>query len=129
MSFLKKTAFGFVRFLSIEQSRPRQSDTVDFMFELTRQEITDISHIVTSSGIKFSKRVTAFSKQGVGMLSSVLRRRRAIQVNIQIMRAFAKLRQTLSSHDELKAKIEAMEKKYDENFKFWTQLGNRALPN
>ncbi len=51
------------------------------------------------------------------MLSSVLRSDRAIQVNIQIMRAFTRLRQMLLSHDELKKKIEAMEKKYDENFK------------
>lgn len=89
----------------------------DFMFELTRDEITDISQIVTSSRIKFSKRVTAFSEQGVAMLSSVLRSKRAIQVNIQIMRAFAKLREMLSSHVELKKKIEAMEKRYDDNFK------------
>ena len=51
------------------------------------------------------------------MLSSVLNSARAIQVNIQIMRAFTKLREMLSTNAELKKKIEAMEKKYDENFK------------
>ena len=50
------------------------------------------------------------------MLSSVLRSERAIRVNIQIIRAFTKLRQMLSTHEELKKKIEAMEKKYDEQF-------------
>ena len=59
----------------------------------------------------------AFTEQGVAMLSSVLNSKRAIQVNIQIMRAFTRPRQMLSTHDELKKKIESMEKKYDENFK------------
>jgi len=58
-----------------------------------------------------------FTEQGVAMLSSVLRSHRAIQVNIQIMRVFTKLRQLLSTHKELRDKIESMEKKYDENFK------------
>ncbi len=51
------------------------------------------------------------------MLSSVLRSERAIQVNIQIMRAFVKLRELLASHEELKEKIEEIEKKYDYQFK------------
>jgi hypothetical protein len=55
----------------------------------------------------------AFTEQGVAMLSSVLRSKRAIQVNIQIMRAFMQLRRMLSTHKDLKNKIEAMEKKYD----------------
>ena len=50
------------------------------------------------------------------MLSSVLRSSRAIQVNIQIMRAFMRLREMLATHDDLRRKIEEMEKKYDENF-------------
>jgi ORF6N domain len=58
----------------------------DFMFELTRAEITGISQIVTSSKLKFSKRVTAFTEQGVAMLSGVLRSKRAVEVNIEIMR-------------------------------------------
>jgi hypothetical protein len=59
----------------------------------------------------------AFTEQGVAMLSSVLRSKRAIHVNIQIMRAFNHLRKMISSHDDLKRKIEAMEKKYDEQFR------------
>jgi hypothetical protein len=58
------------------------------MFELTRAEIMKISQIVTSSEIKYSKRVRGFTEKGVAMLSSVLKRHRAIEVNISIMRAF-----------------------------------------
>ena len=53
----------------------------DFMFELTREEIAGISQFVTSSTLKFSKRVTVFTEQGVAMLSSVLRSKRALAVN------------------------------------------------
>jgi hypothetical protein len=89
----------------------------DFMFVLTRQEILRISQIVTSSKLKYSKRVNAFTEQGVAMLSSVLHSDRAIQVNILIMRAFTRLRQMVSTHKELKRKIETMERKYDQQFK------------
>jgi len=58
----------------------------------------------------------AFTEQGVAMLSSVLRSKRAIQVNRQIMRAFTQLRKMLFTHKDLRRKIEAMEKKYDEQF-------------
>ena len=88
----------------------------DFMFELSREEIRSISQNVTSSNIKFSKRVRAFTEQGVAMLSSVLNSDRAITVNIEIMRAFVKLREILSTHKELKRKLLALEKKYDEQF-------------
>ena len=59
----------------------------------------------------------AFTEQGVAMLSSVLNSPRAIQVNIEIMRTFVKLRKILSSHAELAHKLEALEKKYDSQFK------------
>jgi len=59
----------------------------------------------------------AFTEQGVAMLSSVLRSRRAVQVNIAIMRAFVRLRQILSTHAELAKKLDEMEKKYDGQFK------------
>ena len=59
----------------------------------------------------------AFSEQGVAMLSSVLRSKRAIQVNIEIMRTFVRLRRMLASHAELVRKLEALEKKYDAQFK------------
>lgn len=59
----------------------------------------------------------AFTEQGVAMLSSVLNSDRAFQVNIQIMRAFTQLRQMLITHEDLKRKIETMEKKYDRQFR------------
>ena len=89
----------------------------DFMFPLTRQEIRNLSQIVISSKIKYAPNVFVFTEQGVAMLSSVLNSQRAIQVNIQIMRAFTKLREMLLTHKDLKRKIEAMERKYDRQFK------------
>jgi hypothetical protein len=59
----------------------------------------------------------AFTEQGVSMLSSVLRSERAIQVNIEIMRAFVRLRQMLASNAELSRKLASLEKKYDIQFK------------
>jgi hypothetical protein len=59
----------------------------------------------------------AFTEQGVAMLSSVLNSKRAIEVNILIMRAFVRLRGMISSHKELLRKLEDMENKYDEQFR------------
>ena len=91
---------------------------VDFMFELSRAEFDNLrSQIVISSwggGIRY--RPMAFTEQGVAMLSSVLNSERAVQVNIQIMRAFTKLRQMLATHEDLRRKIEEMEQKYDQQF-------------
>ncbi len=58
-----------------------------------------------------------FTEQGVAMLSGVLRSKRAIQVNIQIMRTFVRLRRMLNSHEKLAGKLNALEKKYDKQFK------------
>ena len=91
----------------------------DFMFSLTRQEILSISQIaISSSGkkresVKFSKNVNAFTEQGVAMLSSVLRSKRAIQVNIAIMRAFVKLKQVLATHKEVSRKLKELEGRVD----------------
>jgi hypothetical protein len=104
------------RVLNQAVSRNIERFPEDFMFSLNRDEIMGISQIVISSEIKFSKSVRCFTEQGVAMLSSVLRSKRAIQVNIQIMRAFTQLRQMLSTHKDLKRKIESMEKKYDQQF-------------
>jgi hypothetical protein len=81
----------------------------DFMFALTRDEIMRISQIVTSSEIKYSKRVNAFTEQGVAMLSSVLRSSRAVVVNIEIMRVFVRLRQMFSTHKALARKLAELE--------------------
>ena len=89
----------------------------DFMFELTKDEFNNLrSQIVTSSWGGARYLPMAFSEHGVLMLSSVLNSERAVQVNIQIMRTFTKLREMLSTHKDLKRKIESMEKKYDEQF-------------
>jgi len=89
----------------------------DFMFELTRDEITGISQFVTSSNLKFSKSVTVFTEQGVAMLSSVLRSKRAIAVNVEIMRTFVKLRQIFTSNAELARRLDELENKSDQQFK------------
>ena len=92
----------------------------DFMFELTTKEFENWrSQFVTSKSDKMGLRYKpmAFTEQGVSMLSSVLNSERAIQVNIQIMRTFTKLREMILTHKELKQKIEAMERKYDYQFK------------
>jgi hypothetical protein len=90
----------------------------DFMFELNRQEIGRISQFVTSSSsLKFSKKVHVFTEQGVAMLSGVLNSPRAIQVNIEIMRAFVRLRQMLATNTELERRIVALERKYNRKFK------------
>ncbi|KPK31284.1 MAG: DNA-binding protein [Nitrospira bacterium SG8_35_1] len=91
---------------------------VDFMFSLSNQEVKNLrSQIVTSSWGGSRYLPMAFTEQGVAMLSSVLNSERAIQVNIQIMRAFTKLRKMLGGYEELQKKIEAMESKYDEQFR------------
>jgi hypothetical protein len=83
----------------------------DFMFVLSRDEIARISQTVTSSAhLKFSKQVRAFSEQGVAMLSSVLNSERGVKVNIAIMRAFVKLRETLETNRELARKFAELEK-------------------
>jgi hypothetical protein len=92
----------------------------DFMFQLTKAE-TNIwrSQIVTSRsearGLRISPYV--FTEQGIAMLSSVLKSKQAIRVNIQIMRTFTKIREMIISNKVLREKIEAMEKKYDSKFK------------
>ena len=90
----------------------------DFMIELTKEEFENWrSQIATSNSDKMGLRHApmAFTEQGVAMLSSVLNSDRAIDVNIQIMRAFIEMRKIISTHDELnkiKFKIDKLEKKY-----------------
>jgi len=106
----------------------------DFMFQLAPQEVALLrSQIVTlktpGQNRSRSQFVTlkrgqhikyppyAFTEQGVAMLSSVLHSKRAIRVNVEIMRTFVRLRQLIASHADLAAKLEEMEKKYDAQFK------------
>jgi hypothetical protein len=97
----------------------------DFMFELTLSETRATraesgrhlrSQTVTSSWGGRRDRAFAFTEQGVAMLSSVLRSRRAIAVNIEVMRAFVQLRRMLDSNAEFTRKLEALERKYDGQF-------------
>ena len=91
----------------------------DFMFQLSKAEFANLkSQIVTSSwgGLRRAAPY-AFTEQGVAMLSSVLRSKRAVQVNVAIMRAFVKLREMLATHKELARKLRAMERKYDAQFR------------
>jgi hypothetical protein len=92
----------------------------DFMIELTREEYNSLrSQFVTleNGRGKFSKFLPfAFTEQGVAMLSSVLNSSKAVQINIQIIRAFVLLRQLTLSNSELAIKIKQLETKYDKNF-------------
>jgi hypothetical protein len=100
----------------------------DFMFLLAAEEVNVVSAASTSTSLR-SQIVTskkgrggrrylpyAFTEQGVAMLSSVLRSRRAVAVNIEIMRAFVRVRHMLSTHAELARKVDELEKRYDKNF-------------
>jgi len=90
----------------------------DFMFQLTKEEFEKLRcHFGTSKRGGHRYLPYAFTEQGVAMLSSVLNSRRAIMVNIQIMRAFVKMRYMIFSYKNLKEKLENMEKKYDKRFK------------
>jgi hypothetical protein len=99
-------------------NRNKDRFPADFMFQLTVQEYANLkSQIVISSwGGRRRSRPYAFTEQGVAMLSSVLRSRRAVEVNIAIMRTFVQLRRILADNKLLRDKIEAMERKYDEQF-------------
>ena len=101
--------------------RNRDRFPTDFMFRLTHEEahrlLASRSQSVTlKRGQNIKYLPYAFSEQGVAMLSSVLRSARAVEVNIAIMRTFVQLRRLMDSNQQLARKIEAMEKKYDEQF-------------
>ena len=117
----------------LNQSVKRNEDRFpeDFMFQLSADEWDRLrSQIVTASAAKLpmrSQTVTAsrrnigapphaFTEQGVAMLSSVLRSPRAVEVNIAIMRTFVQLRRLMDSNRGLARRIEALEKRYDEQF-------------
>ena len=90
----------------------------DFMLQLTKEEFKNlIFHFGTSSWGGTRKMPRAFTEQGVAMLSSILHSKRAIQVNIQIMRTFVKLRKMIIANKELARKLEVLERKYDEQFR------------
>ncbi|NUN97782.1 MAG: ORF6N domain-containing protein [Candidatus Omnitrophica bacterium] len=103
--------------LNEQVKRNRRRFPEDFMFQLTPKEWDNLrSQFATSSwgGRRYPPH--AFTEQGVAMLSSVLQSDRAIEVNIEIMRAFVRMRQVLASHAELARKLAALERKYDKRF-------------
>ena len=91
----------------------------DFMFQLSDNEFESLKSqfVISSWGGMRRAKPYAFTEQGVSMLSSVLRSKQAVQVNISIMRTFVKLRELIATHKDLARKLENMEKKYDTQFK------------
>jgi hypothetical protein len=102
----------------------------DFMIQLTAEEFAGLrSQFVTSNSVSIDPRPSAaarggrkhrpfaFTEQGVAMLSGVLHSPRAIRVNIEIMRAFARLRRILLSHAELARRLDELERHYDQQFR------------
>jgi hypothetical protein len=105
------------RVLNQAVRRNKNRFPADFLFSLSRVEIRNISQFVISSDIKHARSVFAFTEQGVAMLSSVLHSTRAVQVNIEIMRTFVRLRQLLASNADLARKLAALESRYDRKFR------------
>ena len=109
-----------VKPIVLRQQVKRNADRFpkDFMFQLTQQEtkILVSQNVIPSIKSLGGYLPYVFTDQGVAMLSSVLRSKRAIRVNIQIMRAFVQLRRMLLTNADLRRKIEAMERKYNKQF-------------
>jgi len=109
------------KYLKRQVRRNLDKFPADFMFQLSKEELKDwrcqigTSNSSDKMGLRY--RPYVFTEPGVAMLSSVLNSKRAIQVNIQIIRTFIKLREMLLTHAELRRKIETMENKYDQRFK------------
>lgn len=91
----------------------------EFMFQLNREERDGVITICDDlKSLKFARTMPfAFTEHGVAMLSSVLNSERAIRVNIEIIKAFVKLRKLLVRHKDLEKKIQEMESRYDEQFR------------
>ena len=105
-----------VKALNQALKRNRDRFPRDFLFQLTKEELEILkSQFVTSSWGGARTLPYAFTEQGVAMLSSVLRSKRAVQVNIAVMRAFVQLRQVLGSHAELARKLAELEKRIEGN--------------
>jgi len=101
--------------------RHRDRFPPDFMFQLTIEEAQALrsrsQSVTLKRGQNIKYRPYAFTEHGILMLSTVLNSQRAVQVNIEIMRTFVRLREMLSSNAELARKLEELEKKYDRQFK------------
>ena len=91
----------------------------DFTFQLDTQESANLRRQAGTSSSWGGRRYLphAFTEQGVAMLSSVLRSPQAVSVNVEIMRAFVRLRSTLSDHRDLARRLDELENRYDGQFK------------
>jgi len=104
------------RVLNQAVKRNRSRFPPDFMLELTRQEIRNISQsVISSSTLKHAPKVFAFTEQGVAMLSGILHSQQAVEVNVAIMRAFVRLREFLASQAKLGIKLSELEQKTEEH--------------
>ncbi|HEX9458905.1 MAG TPA: ORF6N domain-containing protein [Thermoanaerobaculia bacterium] len=90
----------------------------DFMFQLSKREFESLRSQIVISNVRGGRRSApyAFTEQGVAMLSSVLHSKRAIAVNVEIMRTFVELRRLVSDHADLAQRISELEKRYDGQF-------------
>lgn len=100
-------------------TRNRARFPADFMFRLTQGEFDELrsQDVVAGSWGGRRTRPYAFTEQGVAMLSSVLRSKRAVEVNVEIMRAFVRLREMIAGHADLVRRIDELEKRYDRQFR------------
>jgi hypothetical protein len=91
----------------------------DFMFQLSKDEFADLrsQNVMSRSWGGRRSPPFAFTEQGVAMLSSVLRSRRAAEVNVEIMRAFVRLREMIAGRADLVRRLEALEARYDKQFR------------
>ncbi len=109
------------RFFNQAVKRHKDRFPPDFMFQLTMEEAQALrsrsQSVILKRGQNIKYRPYAFTEHGILMLSSVLNSERAVQVNIEIMRTFVRLRRMLASNAELARKLEELEKKYDAQFK------------
>ena len=99
--------------------RNRERFPEDFMFQLSREESDHLKSQIVISSWGGARRAPpyAFTEQGVAMLSSVLRSKRAVLVNVEIMRTFVRLRRLLAAHADLQQRLDQLESKYDAKFR------------
>ncbi len=112
------------KYLKRQVNRNKDNFPPDFMFRLTKEEFLRCQIVTSNLKSQFvtSKRggrrysPYAFTEQGVAMLSSVLKSKRAVQVNIAIMRAFVRLRKIMATHKDLAQKVDQLENKFERRF-------------
>jgi hypothetical protein len=101
---------------AVKRNQERFPD--DFMFQLSVEEWDNLRSQIVISSFHGGRRYPpyAFTEQGVAMLSSVLRSKRAVRVNVEIMRTFVRLRELLASHKDLARKLDDLERRFDKQF-------------